>query len=195
MTATADHRPGLRGPAVREAIVDAATALFAEHGIRAVSADRILADAGFSKVTFYRHFPTKDDVVVAYLARELDSVRGLLATAAGEDLGLEEIAAALTDQMCRPHFRGCPFINAAAEYPDPDHPVRALVAEFRGLMTEAIAAWLEGAGLDAAGAATGASQVMMLRDGALVAGYLDGEPDQVARDLADGIRAIIGLSA
>ncbi|WP_062517120.1 TetR/AcrR family transcriptional regulator [Demequina gelatinilytica] len=195
MSSTATKAPAKRGPAVREAIVDAAAALFAEHGIRAVSADRILVEAGFSKVTFYRHFPTKDDVVVAYLERELAYVRVLLAAGADADLSVDRIAAALTDQMCRPHFRGCPFINAAAEYPDPAHPVRALVAEFRALMTDAIEAWLRKAGLEPAPAISAAAQVMMLRDGALVAGYLDQDPDRVAAGLADAIRAIVDRRA
>ncbi|WP_062306075.1 TetR/AcrR family transcriptional regulator [Demequina subtropica] len=191
MSTTAIKAPARRGPAVREAIVDAAAALFAEHGIRAISADRILAEARFSKVTFYRHFPTKDDVVVAYLERELAYVRDVLGKAEGADFTVDEIAAALTEQMCRPHFRGCPFINAAAEYPDPAHPVRRLVASFRALMTAAIERWLATAGLDAASASSAATQVMMLRDGALVAGYLDQDPDRVAAGLADAIRAIL----
>ncbi|WP_062378143.1 TetR/AcrR family transcriptional regulator [Demequina pelophila] len=193
---------------MREAILDAAEALFGEHGIRAVSADRILAEAGYSKVTFYRHFPSKDEVVVAYLERELGRVRAVLAAAAGETAidrgasdafggvversaaqGLAPVAAALTDEMCRPHFRGCPFINAAAEYPDPDHPVRRVVTEFRGLMTGAIAEWARLQGVRDPGAV--ASQAMMLRDGALVAGYLSGDPGGVAEEFVRSLAAIV----
>ncbi|WP_062526840.1 TetR/AcrR family transcriptional regulator [Demequina rhizosphaerae] len=188
MTVTADRRPA-RGPGVREAILDVAAAQFAEHGIRAVSADRILAEAGFSKVTFYRHFPTKDDAVVAYLERELARVRAVIEESGSDDLDRDALAAALTEEMCRPHFRGCPFINAAAEYPEPDHPVRRVVAEFRALMVAAIDAWLERRGVaDRTGLA---EQIMMLRDGALVAGYLDHDPDGVARALADAIGALV----
>ncbi|WP_156155962.1 TetR/AcrR family transcriptional regulator [Demequina phytophila] len=179
-----------RGPAVRDAIIDAAAAQFAEHGIRAVSADRILAAAGFSKVTFYRHFPTKDDVVVAYLARELDRVRAAIGAAEDQTWDRAALAAALTQEMCRPHYRGCPFINAAAEYPDPDHPVRAVVAEFRALMLAAITTWLERRGTD--NRVERAEQIMMLRDGALVAGYLDHDVDGVARALADAIGTLVG---
>ncbi|WP_062520629.1 TetR/AcrR family transcriptional regulator [Demequina silvatica] len=193
MTVTHDHPRPARGPAVRDAIVDAAAAQFAEHGIRAVSADRILAEAGFSKVTFYRHFPTKDDVVVAYLSRELDRVRAAIGTAAGEEWDRDALAAALTQEMCRPHYRGCPFINAAAEYPDPDHPVRHVVADFRTLMLTAISAWLERRGVDRRHEI--AEQIMMLRDGALVAGYLDHDVDGVARALADAIGTLVGEPA
>ena len=183
-----------RGPAVAEEIVEAASRLFASHGIRAVSADRILAEVGFSKVTFYRHFPSKDDVVVAYLERELARVRAAIAQGTGAPPDLTTIAAALTVDMCRPGFRGCPFINAAAEYPDAEHPVRRVVADFRAVMVSAIEGWLGSVGVTREGANTAvlAHQIMMLRDGALVAGYLDRDPDAVTRGLADAMGTLLG---
>ena len=63
----ADQTPGQPRP-VRERILDAATDAFYREGIRAVSADKIIAAAGTTKVTFYRYFPTKDELVAAYLA-------------------------------------------------------------------------------------------------------------------------------
>ncbi|MDN4486761.1 TetR/AcrR family transcriptional regulator [Demequina sp. SYSU T00039] len=177
-----------------DAIVDVAAALFAEHGIRAVSADRVLEVAGYSKVTFYRHFPSKDALVVAYLEGELARVRTLLddAAAAGGPGSTTEVAAALTEEMCRPHFRGCPFINAAAEYPDPAHPVRRVVSDFRSLMTGAIAGWVRARG--AADPERLAEQIMMLRDGALVAGYLSSDPGLVARELAGSLDALLAAA-
>ncbi len=192
-TVTAGPPRPARGSGVRDAILDVAAAQFAEHGIRAVSADRILAEAGFSKVTFYRHFPTKDDAVVAYLERELARVRAVIEASAADDIDLGALSAALTEEMCRPHFRGCPFINAAAEYPDPEHPVRRVVADFRALMLGAIDAWLERRGVRERAAL--AEQIMMLRDGALVAGYLDHDPDGVARALAGAIGALVDEAA
>src|SRR3954471_13312493 len=59
---------------VRERILDAATRRYYADGIRAVSADRLIAEAGVSKVTFYRHFPTKDDLVTTYLAQQVAAV-------------------------------------------------------------------------------------------------------------------------
>lgn len=63
---------------VRDRILDAATRRYYAEGIRAVSADRLIADAGVSKVTFYRHFPTKDDLITAYLSRQVSRAQGLL---------------------------------------------------------------------------------------------------------------------
>lgn len=194
MAITSDTRDGrrpARGEGVRAAILDTAAALFSEHGIRAVSADRVLAEAGYSKVTFYRHFPRKDDLVVAYLERELERVRGVLKEAEGASAPapLSAVVGALSEEMCRPHFRGCPFINAAAEYPDPTHPVRRVVADFRALMIAALTQWLAPQGVGDPRAA--AHQVMMLRDGALVAGYLSGDVDTVARELSESVTAVI----
>src|SRR5690554_4995854 len=101
---------------VRERILDAAVRLFYGEGIRAVSADRIIADAGISKVTFYRHFRTKDDLVVAYLehvsATEREQLAAARAAHPGDPTGvLRWYAASLGDASCSPGFRGCAFIN------------------------------------------------------------------------------------
>lgn len=173
---------------VRERILDAANALFYADGIRAVSADRVIAAAGVSKVTFYRHFPTKDDLVVAYLgvraAAEREVVGTLRARHAGDPCGmLTELARSMAGVSCAPGFRGCPFINAAAEYPDAGHPVRQAVAAhrawFTGLLGEVLGE------LDVADPAV-VDRLMMLRDGAMVAGYLGGS------DLAAGLRTDVG---
>ena len=70
------------GP-VRDRILDAATRRYYADGIRAVSADRLIAEAGVSKVTFYRHFPTKDDLITAYLVQQVSWSEGLLTAEAG----------------------------------------------------------------------------------------------------------------
>src|SRR6202167_2196892 len=66
---------------MRERIVEAATALFYAQGLRAVSAEKIIAQVGTTKVTFYRHFPTKDDLIVAYLERRAKWERDAIAHA------------------------------------------------------------------------------------------------------------------
>ena len=76
-------------------------------------------------------------------------------------------------ESCAPGFRGCPFINAAAEYADPAHPVRAVVAEHRRWMVGTAAALLGRLGLTDPEAA--AEELVILRDGAMVAGYVGGE--------------------
>ena len=133
--ATRDRRHAGK-PSMRERILEAAADLFYAQGIRAVSADKIIAKVGITKVTFYRHFHTKDDLVVAYLERRAQWERGAVEAArqaAGDDVleVFRMIAEGIGAETCSPGFRGCPFINAAAEYADPEHPVRQVVDTHR----------------------------------------------------------------
>jgi AcrR family transcriptional regulator len=188
-TATAD--PGsLRS--TRDRILDAATELFYAHGIRAISADKIIERAGITKVTFYRYFRTKDALVVAYLERqaawERGAVGGLLESVGDDAEALRRFAAAAGAEACRPGFRGCAFINAAAEYADPDGPVRKVVAEHRAWYRATFAALLGRLGV--ADTEQAAHELMMLRDGAMVSGSLD-EPSRVGDALERAIFAIV----
>ncbi|MCC9204000.1 TetR/AcrR family transcriptional regulator [Arthrobacter sp. zg-Y769] len=156
---------------VRERILAQASLLFYAEGIRAVSADKIIAAAGTTKVTFYRYFRSKDDLVVAYLQEQSARMRAWAAELDPDPCtGLRQFAEATGTQACTAGFRGCPFINAAAEYTDPGHPVRAVVSEHRtwlhSLVTERLQA------LGAADAGQLADQLLMLRDGAMVHGYV-----------------------
>src|SRR6476469_5173986 len=104
----------------RDRILDAAFRLFYARGIRAVGVDKIIAESGVAKATFYKHFPAKDDLVVTYLDR-VDGVWSSqlrdAATAAGSDPAdqLVGLFAALGTACRRDGYRGCAFINAAAE--------------------------------------------------------------------------------
>jgi AcrR family transcriptional regulator len=180
---------------MRERIVEAATQLFYAQGLRAVSAEKIIAQVGITKVTFYRHFPAKDDLIVAYLERraawERDAI-GLARQAAGDAAGVFAILAeAIGAESCSPGFRGCPFINAAAEYADPEHPVRRVVDAHRRWFRQAIAGLLTEIGVP--DPARTADQLVMLRDGAMVSGYLS-DPSVVADALGRAFRAVIAFN-
>jgi len=180
---------------MRERIIDAATELFYGQGLRAVSADKIVARVGITKVTFYRHFPTKDDLIVAYLERraqwERDAVAGARAAAGDVPEVFRMVAAAIGDESCTPGFRGCPFINAAAEYADPEHPVRRVVDRHRRWFKGAIQELLDELGVP--GSDRVADELVMLRDGAMVSGYLS-DPRAVADALYAAGRAVIEFS-
>jgi AcrR family transcriptional regulator len=188
-TAAAD-RGSVRS--TRDRILDAATELFYAHGIRAISADKIIERAGITKVTFYRHFRTKDSLVVAYLERqaawERDALGGLRDSVDDDAEALRRFAAAVGEVTCTPGFRGCAFINAAAEYADPDGPVRKVVAEHRAWYRELFAGMLGQLGV--ADAAQAADELMMLRDGAMVSGSLD-DPSRVGGALERAIFAVV----
>ncbi|GAA1229858.1 TetR/AcrR family transcriptional regulator [Prauserella halophila] len=178
---------------VRDRILDAADELFYAEGIRAVSADRIIAAASVSKVTFYRHFPTKDDLVVAYLelraSVEREAVEALRTQHAGDPEGmLTGLARELAAVSCAPGFRGCPYINAAAEYSDPAHVVRRAVTAHRAWFAGVLQEQLGELGVTDPAVA---EQLMMLRDGAMVHGDLGGSDETRAQTLLAGGRAII----
>lgn len=118
---------------VRNRILKTASALFYRDGVRAVGVDLIVARAGVAKTSLYRHFRTKDDLVAAFLEREdrafwagWDHVAARYRDdpAAELDAHLDWIG----ERVGRPNYRGCPQLNVAAEFPEPDHPARKVAA-------------------------------------------------------------------
>ena len=176
----------------RTRLIEAATRLFYAEGIHSVGVDRVIEEAGVTRATLYKQFGGKENLVLAYLRSEDELLRGMFAAASATitepghlmDAVIDGIAADIRQR----HTRGCPFINAAAEFPDATGAVRQLITEhrewFRATLTEAAAL----AGLDDAAAVAGS--LVLLRDAALVGGYLDGEEattafERTARSLID----------
>ena len=153
-----------------------AVELFYSEGIHAVGVDRIVGAAGVTRATFYRYFPGKEDLVTAYLQAEDRAIRATFEEAASSGVGPQELVAlvieGLGDDVARRHTRGCPFINAAAEYPDASSPVRQKVSEHREWFRGQLEGLLTAAGVEEPAMAAG--QLVLLRDAAMVGGYLDG---------------------
>lgn len=182
---------------MRERLIDAANELFYAQGLRAVSVDKVIERAGTTKVTFYRHFQSKEDLIVAYLESraelERNGVDAAIAHGDGDvDVSLRLMAEHTGAAACEPGFRGCPFINAAAEYADPDSPVRRVVDTHRDWWTSAFERLV--APLDLADPAATADDLMLLRDGVMVAGYL-GDPSKVAASFLRSCQAVIRTAA
>lgn len=182
---------------MRERLIDAASELFYAYGLRAVSVDKVIDHAGTTKVTFYRHFKSKDDLVVAYLeqraALERDGINAAIAHVDGDALGSLRLMSEHTGvAACSPGFRGCPFINAAAENPDPESAVRKTVAAHRDWYRTTFAQLLAPLGLPSPDEVV--DDLMLLRDGAMVSGYL-GEPTAVASSFFRGCEAVIQSGA
>lgn len=116
---------------VRDRILETASALFYRNGVRAVGVDLVVAEAGVAKTSLYRHFRTKDDLIAAFLHREDQdfwatwdqTAQGHAADARAE---LDAQLAWIGERVGRPGYRGCPQINVAAEFPEADHPARAV---------------------------------------------------------------------
>ncbi|WP_181786351.1 TetR/AcrR family transcriptional regulator [Streptomyces phytophilus] len=171
----------------RSRVLDAATRLFYADGVHTVGVDRIIAEAGVAKATFYHHFRTKDDLVAAYLTDQCRRQQQAAEALAGGPPRATVLAVYdhIAEAGAGPGFRGCPFINAAAEYPDPDHPVRRAVGDyrrwFRGLMRDLLAA--DGH----PDPARTADILLVLRDGLVVGSDLDdpGELRKLTREAVE----------
>jgi AcrR family transcriptional regulator len=157
----------------RRRLLDTATRLFYAEGIHAVGIDRIIAEAGVAKATFYNHFPSKDDLVLAYI-EEQDRL-GREATAALPRQPPRKMIAAVMGRISTAalagDYRGCPFLNASAEYPDPQSPVRQAIDARRAWYHGVLRKLLQEDG-DPTPSLT-ASILVALGDGLLETAYLD----------------------
>ncbi len=192
-----DHVTTARPGGARERILESAFALFYARGIRAVGVDLIIAQSGVAKATFYKHFPSKDDLVVAYLDK-VDAVwSGQLkdaAEAAGPDPADQLVGMfdALSNACRREGYRGCAFINAAAE----SQPGTAVHDRTVAHKT-AVLGWVRGLAERAGARDPGAlaRSLTLLLDGGLASGSLDAGPEAPAvaqasaRALVDASRA------
>jgi AcrR family transcriptional regulator len=119
----------------RDRLIAAAGDLFAANGVQATGVDAIIAAADVAKATFYRHFPSKDDLVVAWLrdpaARWLDRVRNQVEAhgATGAD-AIPVLFEVVAEWLETEDYRGCPYLNTAAELMEPSHPARVVIREF-----------------------------------------------------------------
>ncbi|MFF7755046.1 TetR/AcrR family transcriptional regulator [Streptomyces sp. NPDC007971] len=174
----------------RERLVRAASRLFYYEGVRAIGVERLIAEAGVTKATFYRHFASKDDLVVAYLLTKdayYKEVAEPLAAGHPPAEAIDLIFEAIAEHARERGFRGSPFMNAAAEYPDADHPVRALVTTHRDWIRTLFQELLTRLGHADPESAAGA--LLMLYDGAMAAGYLD-DSAAAHNTLRDAVRLI-----
>jgi len=124
---------------VRDRIMQTAADLFYRHGIRAVGVDTIACEAGTNKMSFYRNFASKDDLVAEYLRGEeregwLCWDATLAAHAGNPRLQVESLFDMLVKNTCDVDSRGCPLANAAVEITELDHPARPVIEKFKAEM-------------------------------------------------------------
>lgn len=120
----------------RERILATARELIYREGARAVGVDRIVAESGVAKMSLYRWFPSKDDLIAAVLEEERRRVLAVWDRNMERYRGdpVQQLRAqfeSLAEAVRRPAYRGCAFLNAAAAFADEDHPARAVVREFK----------------------------------------------------------------
>lgn len=178
ITAQSDHK---RSP--RERILNTASVLFYAHGYRAIGVDRLIAESGVAKMTFYRHFPSKDDLIRAYLENASEQywvwINGMIAEHNPPRAQLEAIFEGVAKLASSPQCLGCAWMHAAAEFPDMTHPGHVAALEFKNKMLAKLEALSRAAkARDPEGLA---QDLMLVMDGAWAAARVFGVGNHGAR--------------
>ncbi|MEO6309643.1 MAG: TetR/AcrR family transcriptional regulator [Leifsonia sp.] len=185
-------------PAVHAKVRILATAarLFYSEGIHTVGVDRIISESRVTKATFYKYYRSKDGLIVSYIERcdtqSRQIVRELDQTQDTPELRLHFLARTISAQLRTDDFQGCPFINAAAQFADPMHPVRQAVSVHREWYVASIENLFRGMGHPRPGDA--ADEFLLARDGAF-SGANVGDPIAAQAALMRAVRRVIEESA
>lgn len=178
----------------REHLLEVALDLFSREGFHATGIDRILAEAQVAKMTLYKHFKSKDELIVAALRLKdqqfndslVKAIEGLMADKyRGQPLGVvNALFDAVGEWVSGEDFYGCTFINACAEYSDLSNPIHRLVADHKLAMVNIIRALITPLQVDKPDYL--AQQLAMLIDGAIVTAQTTDNRDAIdmARDAA-----------
>jgi AcrR family transcriptional regulator len=184
--------PAPSRPAARERILEAASRLFVRDGFRAVGVDTVIAEAGVAKMTLYAHFPSKDDLIAAYLERANERFwRWLDAAVAGVDdprARLVSMFDAVGKLANDPQCLGCTFQGTAAEFPDPEHPGHRVALAHKQAVLARLGTLAREADLRDPEAL--ADQLLLLMDGAWVAARMFG-PHNPSAQVAAAATALI----
>ena len=172
------HR-ATRPSAARSRILATADRLFYEEGIRRVGIHRVVDESAVTRVTLYRHFPSKDDLVVAYLenraAANESAITSVLAQHRDDPrAALRSMAEMVAAGGFADEHNGCAFINASAEHLERGHPARAVATRHRKWIIDRTTELLRELGHPVPEVL--AQMLMMLRTGAVVGASLDDSP-------------------
>ncbi len=181
-----------RTPSPKEQLLETAAKLFFQNGYRAIGVDTISTESGIGKMTLYRHFESKDDLIAAYLQgsdekfwEEFEKVTAQFSSPREK---LQAFFNSLAVYVTHPECHGCPFLNVATEYPDVRHPghqvalrhKQSVLRRFRDLAAEAGAPHPE----------TLANQLFLLMDGAYMAARMFG-PENPGADVGPAAALLI----
>jgi len=196
MEAAARPRRGapLKGEiGARERILATASELFYHEGIRAIGVDTVVERSGVSKTSLYRLFESKDALIAAFATEQdrsfwawwdrieqqhADDPRALL----------EALLSGIAKRIGRPAFRGCPLLNLATEFPDDDHPGRAVARANKKEMRARLATIVAKLGVGDPDRV--ASQIALMINGAYVTGMM-AKPADLKGDLVDAAMKLL----
>jgi AcrR family transcriptional regulator len=178
--------------APKDKVFQTAARLFYQNGYRAIGVDTIAAESGIGKMTLYRHYPSKDDLIVAYL-KDSDEVfwNGFEQITKDATTPREKLLAffrSLQDYVTTPECYGCPFLNVATEYPAADYPGHRVALEHKQTVRAKFRQLAEEAGAKKPHVL--ADQLFLLMDGAYMASRMFG-PNNPAAHLAEAAQALI----
>lgn len=168
----------------RDELVRNALKAFYRAGFGATGMDKLVAETGVSKTSMYKHFRTKDDLILAVLRLRDENFRNwfMRSVEAHAETPKERLLAmfdVLGEWFAEDSFRSCMFIKASSEYQDKGSPIHAACAEHKRLLLHYVIGLAKGAGADDPELL--ARQLLMLKDGAIVMAHLQGA-DGVAED-------------
>src|SRR5262245_30921584 len=174
----------------RERIVETAMRLFYSQGIKATGVDTLIAQAGIAKMTFYKHFPSKHDLVMEFLKRrDAEWFTWFRRRLEGQGKrGVEKLLAVfdmLEECFSEPNFRGCPFINTVAETGDAESDEHRCAVMHKETLASDLERMAEEAGRDDPKKI--AKELLLLIEGAIVTAQVHGDPKaaQTAKSMAE----------
>lgn len=189
-TSNLSQRPEL--PA-RERILLTAHDLFYREGIRATGIDRVIAESGVAKLTFYRHFPSKNELIRAFLAYRHERWMAWFADAlqrhrAGRGEGIDALVPALREWFSDPGFRGCAFLNSVGELGGALPEVLEIARSHKEAMTKEIEQLLP----PSRQRAKDAQLIALAVDGAIAHAQFDPTPETALKTLERLVKLVRG---
>ncbi|TYC66003.1 TetR family transcriptional regulator [Stappia sp. BW2] len=179
-------------PSKRDELVRKSLAVFYRDGFHATGMDTLVVETGISKTTMFKHFRTKEDLILAVLRYRDETFRNWFLRSLDErDLPPRQKLLAIFDVLREwfeeSGFRGCMFIKASSEFQDPAHPAHTQSTEHKRLLLSAFKSLAEKAG--AARPELLARQLLLLKEGAIVAAQMGFDPDPAgaAREAASAL--------
>lgn len=178
----------------RQRLLESAFARLYRHGFRNVAIDQILSDVGISKTAFYKHFESKDDLLLAALEhhqRHMEEEFRRIVRQRGGNSPVKQLQAlfdAVETYTEAPDFRGCIFVNVAVEFPSPHEPAHRLAAASKRAIEQIVGEIAAQAG--AADPQALAEELCLIMEGAYVTRHVTGNERTTAIARRLGERAI-----
>lgn len=170
VTAAHAGKSATRSWRARERALAVASELFYRSGVRAIGMEQIVETSKIAKTTIYRHFPTKDTLIEAFLEREdrefWTQWDVIVSTRKTPGAKLDALCDWIGERVCRGGYRGCPQLNVAAEFADAAHPARLVARKHKAEMYRRLQEICRQ--LDTRNANGAAMQIALLFDGAFM---------------------------